>query len=330
MSYNVNFSVLGKSFVMPAAAAEKIKMFSEAQIKTAVWIFSNIGEEIDPAVIAKKIGKPVPAVEEALMYLVSIDILQSDSAKSEGAAQKNEAETPQPKKLADIPVFAPSYDQIVKRCKESPEIEAFLNELQPVLGKTVGYDGQSVFLMMHDSYGLPFEVIFMLVNYCVSIGKDSYKYMAKMARSWGEKEIDTIEKADETISKLNLLSKSWAQFTKLTGIQNPKPTSSQQEFLFKWVNDYKFSMEMIYEAYEYMADNCARISFKYMDAVLTDWYQKGIKNPDDIKNQKNRPAAQSKPAKESGGKKSSYDMDEFEQRANQLPVYKSSKKGAAT
>ncbi|MBQ7595410.1 MAG: DnaD domain protein [Clostridia bacterium] len=328
MSYSVNFSLLGKSFVMPAAVAEKIKMFSEAQVKTAVWIFSNIGEEIDPAVIAKKIGKPVSAVEEALMYLVSIDILQSDSATSADNVQKTEA-APQPKKLADIPVFAPSYEQIVKRCKESPEIEEFLNELQPILGKTVGYDGQSVFLMMHDSYGLPFEVIYMLVNYCVSIGKASYKYMGKMARSWGEKEIDTIEKADETISKLNLLSKSWAQFTSLTGIQNPKPTSSQQEFLFKWVNEYKFSMEMIYEAYEYMADNCARISFKYMDAVLTDWYQKGIKNPDDIKKHKSSQAAQPKPAKESGGKKRSYDMDEFEQRANQLPVYKP-KKGAAT
>lgn len=328
MGYSVNFSVLGKSFVMPGSVAEKIKMFSDAQLKTAVWIFSHMGEEIDPAVIAKNIGKPVAAVEEALMYLTSVDVLVSDAA-GVPAAEKSEPSSSPPKKLADIPDFAPSYEQIVKRCKESPEIEAFLNDLQPILGKTVGYDGQSVFLMMHDSYGLPFEVIYMLVSYCVSIGKASYKYMGKMACSWGEKEIDTIEKADETISKLNLLSKSWAQFTALTGIQTPKPTSSQQAFLFKWINDYKFSMEMIYEAYEYMADNCARISFKYMDAVLTDWYQKGIKNPDDIKKQKNGALAQPKPAKETAGKKRSYDMEEFEQRGNQLPVYKS-RKGSAT
>ena len=329
MSYKVNFSVLGKSFVMPSSVAEKIKMFNEAQIKTAIWIFSHMGEKIDPAVIAKSTGKPAAAVEEALMYLASVDILVSDSSSDSVASQKAEAESAPQKKLADIPVFAPSYEQIMKRCKESPEIQAFLNDLQPILGKTVGYDGQSVFLMMHDSYGLPFEVIFMLVNYCVSIGKSSYKYMGKLARSWGEKEIDTIEKADEAISRLDFISKSWSQFTMLTGIQNPRPTSTQQAFLYKWVNDYKFSMEMIYEAYEYMADNCAKISFKYMDAVLTDWYQNGIKNPDDIKKRKNNSNEQPKPAKQSGGKNRSYDMAEFEQRANQLPVYKPGK-GAAT
>ena len=327
MGYSVNFSVLGKSFVMPGAVSEKIKMFGDAQLKTAVWIFSHMGENIEPAVIAKKIGKPESAVDEALMYLASLDILVPDG-ETAIPSQKDEPAPAAQKKLAELPDIAPSYEQIIKRCKESPEIEAFLNDLQPILGKTVGYDGQSVFLMMHDSYGLPFEVIYMLVSYCVSIGKASYKYMGKMARSWGEKEIDTIEKADEIISRLNLLSKSWAQFTRLTGIQTPKPTSSQQAFLYKWVNDYKFSMEMIYEAYEYMADNCARISFKYMDAVLTDWYSKGIKNPEDIKKSKNQKETQPKPSEKNDGKKRSYDMDEFERRANQLPVYKPNKGGA--
>ncbi len=327
MGYSVNFSVLGKSFVMPGAVCEKIKMFSDAQLKTAVWIFSHMGENIEPAVIAKKIGKPESAVDEALMYLASLDILVPDR-ETAVPSQKDEPAPTAQKKLAELPDIAPSYEQIVKRCKESPEIEAFLNDLQPILGKTVGYDGQSVFLMMHDSYGLPFEVIYMLVSYCVSIGKSSYKYMGKMARSWGEKEIDTIEKADEIISRLNLLSKSWAQFTRLTGIQTPKPTSSQQAFLYKWVNDYKFSMEMIYGAYEYMADNCARISFKYMDAVLTDWYSKGIKNPEDIKKNKNQQGTEPKPSEKNDGKKRSYDMDEFERRANRLPVYKPNKGGA--
>ena len=328
MGYSVNFSLLGKSFVMPSDVAEKyIKMANEAQIKTAVWIFSHMGEEIDPAVISKKIGKPAAAVEEALMYWTSVDILVSDSAGKSIKAVPEQASAPK-KELKDIPDFAPSYEQIVKRCKESPEIEAFLNDLQPILGKTVGYDGQSVFLMMHDSYGLPFEVIYMLVSYCVSVGKPSYKYMGKLARAWGEKEIDTIEKADEEITKLNTVSQSWSQFTKMTGIQTPKPTANQQSFLLKWITEYKFSMEMIYEAYEYMAENCAKISFKYMDAVLTDWYANKIKNPEDIKKYKEeRKNTAEKTAPEKS--KRSYDLDEFEQRANQLPVYRRGK-GATT
>lgn len=329
MGYSVNFSMLGKSFVVPSDVAEKyIKMANETQIKTVLWIFSHMGEEIDPAVIAKKIGKPSAAVEEALIYWASVDVLTADSAHTSAASAP--AAPPAPKKeLQEIPDIAPSYEQIVKRCKESPEMEAFLNDLQKTLGKTIGYDGQGVFLMMHDSYGLPFEVIYMLVDYCVGIGKPSYKYMGRIARSWGEKEIDTIEKADEAITKLNTVSKSWAAFTEMTGIRTPKPTAYQQDFLLKWITEYKFSMEMIYEAYEIMANNCAKISFKYMDAVLTDWYSNNIKNPEDIKTRGEKPKKEAKTPASAGKSTPSYDIEEFEQRANQLPVYKPGK-GATT
>ena len=88
-------------------------------------------------------------------------------------------------------------------------------------------------------------------------------------------------------------------------------------------------MEMIYEAYEYMANNCAKISFKYMDAVLTDWYSNNIKNPDDIKNRGEKLNKEAKTPASGSESASSYDIEEFEQRANQLPVYKPGK-GATT
>lgn len=328
MSYKINFSALGNSFVLPAEIADKcLKMANEAQIKSILWIFRHTGDPIVPAEIAKRIGKPAAAVEEALLYWSSVGILQSEVLPESAVEIKPSAPPAVQKVLPDIPVYAPSYEQVVQRCKESPELEEFLKEIQGIMGQTIGYDGQSAFLMMHDSYGLPFEVIFMLVSYCHENGKDSYKYMSKLAKSWGEKEIDTIDKADKAISDMKTCQKVWRDFTRFTGIQNPKPTASQQTYLLKWTNEYKFSVEMICLGYEIMADNCAKISFSYMDSVLKAWYEKGIKTPEQAEKSK-EDWKKSKPARKSEKDKfteTSYDMNEFEKKANQLPVYKPTK-----
>ena len=323
MSYKINFSLLGEPLVMPSVIADSyLKMANEVQIKSIIWIFRHSGEPIVSAEIAKKIGKSPAAVEEALLYWSSVGILDSDVMPEAEKATANVAPPPA-KELPEIPIFAPSYEQIVKRCQESPELEEFFNEIQSILGKTLGYDGQSAFVMMHDGYGLPFEVIYMLVNHCVETGKPAYRYMSAMAKSWSEKEIDTIEKADREISNMNTCKKVWKEFTRFTGIQTPKPTSQQEKYLLKWTEEYKFSVEMICLAYEVMADNCSKISYKYMDAVLKAWFEKGIMTPEDV--EKSRDERQNaKPYRKGKGNEfssTSYNMDEFKKKADELPVY---------
>lgn len=321
MSYSINPSVWGNMCALPSDITDKyLKLASGTQIKTALWIFRHASEPIEPAAIAKKVGDSQTNVEEALRYWASVGILNSEAPEIK---QSRAAAPPAvPKQLPDLPTSKPTYEQIKLRCKESPELELLFRELQQKLGKTIGYDGQSTFLMMYDSYGLPYEVIFMLVDYCVSVGKTSFNYMAKLAKDWGEREIDTIEKADEAISALTVCQSVWSKLCAMTGIQNPKPTARQSQYLLTWVNDYKFSVEMIYLAYEEMANNCTKTSFAYINAVLTDWYQKGYKNPQDAEKAKTAKPAEKRTKrqpKDSGG---SYDMTEFERRADKLPVYK--------
>ncbi len=322
MSYSINPSVWSNMYALPADICDKyLKMANEAQIKSVLWIFRNISSPIDANTISKSIGKPVAAVEEALRYWASVGVLSSELAGATVAVQPAVSSPAVKKELPPIPETKPSYEQIAIRCKEDPHLELLFNEVQQILGRTLGYDGQYSLLMMHDDYGLPAEVILMLADYCAANGHFSYAYMRKMAKDWGEKEIDSIEKADAKISELSTVGTVWKKFARMTGIQNPKPTSSQSQFLLTWVNEYKFSLEMIYCAYEIMAENCARISFRYMDAILKDWYLKGYKNPEDTEKEK----AEKKPAVSKKNQRSlpgtSYDMDEFRRRADKLPVY---------
>lgn len=328
MAYSISPAVFGSMFAVPAQAVDNyIKLASASQLKTMLWIFRHASETIDPERISKDIGYKPADVSDALVALCEWGILAADNRVVEILPQPEppKAESSEPKKeLPELAVVKPTYEQVVKRCKESPEIANMFTDIQQILGKTIGYDGECILLMIHDQYGLPVEVIYMLVNYCVSVGKSGFSYISKVGKDWGEKEIDTIEKADEQIKILNTCSGAWKEFASMAGIQNPRPSSVQSAYLYTWTIELKFNVEMIYMAYEEMVNHSSKISFAYMNKVLMNWHAKGIKTPEDIERDKEE-YRKSNSKKSDGGKaneQTSYDMDEFNRRADMLPVYK--------
>ena len=105
----------------------------------------------------------------------------------------------------------------------------------------------------------------------------------------------------------------------MAGIQNPRPTSSQAAYLKTWSAEFRFGVDMIYLAYEETLDRSGKISFAYMNKVLASWHDKGLRTPDDVEKDKQAYREKNRRTTDAG---TSYDMNEFNRRANQLPVYK--------
>lgn len=322
MSYIFNSAVLGSMFAVPAQVVDNyIKLASASQLKTLLWICRHISEPIDAAKISQEIGYSVGDVEDALTVIAGWGVLIGTDVTVTPAPVSSEKPkiTEQPKHLEEIAASKPSSEQIMTRCKEDPEILAMFSDIEKMLGKTLGYDSRSTLLMMHDHYGLPIEVIYMLVDYCKSVGKSGFSYISKVGKTWGEREIDTIEKADEQIKILNSCNKLWKKFAEMAGIQNPRPTSSQSAYLRTWSVELKFNVEMIYLAYEEMLNHSTKISFPYMNKILMNWHSKGIKTPDDIEKEKEEYRRKKSPVTQANV---SFDINEINRRGDALPVYK--------
>ena len=337
MSYSVNPNLFRSIFAVPTEIVDKhIRLASAQQLKVLLWILKNAPEnpDIDEMCKALKINKE--DVDDYLQYWVLTGVLQTDgksvtvpvtqpvenieTAKTTKATEKEE-----PKKTVEevehIP-SKPTSSEIAIRIEESPEIGHLFNEAQVKLGKTIGYDGQCALLLLHDHYGLPAEVLFMLIDYCVSVGKTNYSYIVSVGKDWGHREIDTLDKAAQQIAALKNINTVWNEFARNVGITTPRPTIKQIPYFRKWTSDYKFSTEMIILAYEEMADRTGGMKFSYVDKVLESWHKEGYKTPADVENSKAK--AVSTPKKATAGKASSkinetsaasYDLDEFEQRS---------------
>ena len=336
MSYSVNPSLFKSIFAVPTDIVDKhIRLATGHQLKVLLWILKTSSDtpDIDAMCAALKMNRD--DAEDYLQYWVLRGVLLFDGkleqiipGAEESVPEKTSASKSEPatvteslaKKEITVTYSKPSSSEIATRIDESPEIGYLFNEAQAKLGKTIGYDGQCTLLLLHDHYGLPTEVLFMLIEYCVSVGKTNYAYIEAVGKDWGNREVDTLEKAAEQITVLKSVNNVWREIASNAGISTPRPTVKQSKYIRKWTEIMKFSTEMIICAYEEMADHTGKISFNYIDKVLTSWQKENYKSPADVENGKAKKTASVQPTKNSKpvcviDREASYSLDEFENRS---------------
>ena len=335
----------GMMFSLPSSIVdENICLAGTVQLKAILYLFrrSALGESVTCAQIAKAIKYDEEDVADAMIFWLEKGlVIKAENNVAPAVINKvSEIEhnappielplspaKEQPKKIvADIPVSKPSHEQVAIRLEECAEFRELFAEAQTKLGKTIGYDGQSTLIMLHDSYGLPIEVILMLIEYSKNIGKTGYSNLASLGRSWAENDIDTLEAAESYIEEQTGVDALWNEFRKLTGAKNLFPTTKQRRFFSAWRGSYGFDVEMIYLAYEKSIENTEKMSLPYMEKVLKSWYEKGIKTPMDVEAQDKKWAEQKMSSKSSKTKNEkdapSYDLDAYAKKSVHLKYKK--------
>lgn len=321
----------GAVFSVPAVVVDKyMKFASTEQIRTLLWVLRHAAEQPTTEQAAQTLRYTEENVREYVAYWQQNGILQTD-APTVPVPQKQDAQAPKAEKppLPDLPENKPTAAEILARTKEAPELEFLFQQAQKKFGRTIGYDGQCTLLLMHDRYGLPVEVILMIIEYCAGVRKTSNAYIAAMGKSWAQEEIDTIEKAEEKIGELHRCGKLWKELAATAGLTAPNPTAVQSEYLHAWSTELGYGIDMISLAYEEMANHCTKLSFAYMNKVLRNWHGKGLKTPQDVEEDNRR--FREKKAQDDDRPPASYDIDEMEQRLLYGPiVYKKKDRREAT
>lgn len=164
--------------------------------------------------------------------------------------------------------------------KTQSEVIEFLYLAEKYIGKTLSGSDINTLLYFYDVLGFEVELIEYLIEYCVTNGHKSLRYMEKVALSWAEEGIDNVEKAR---SNTDTYSRTCYPVLKAFGITGRNPGVEEKAFVVKWTNSYGFTMDIIVDACKRTLSATSKPSFKYADSILTKWHEKGIKNLNDVK-----------------------------------------------
>ena len=182
-----------------------------------------------------------------------------------------------------------------------------VEETQTTLGKVLSNSDIATLLMLKDTCGLPLDVIFMLIHYCVSIDKGNIRTIENIGIQWANDGVYSLEAADNKIKQIQKTTANFSIVSKAFGLKNVgSPTKKQLEYGDKWVSEWKFSPEMLREAYERCVDTKGTMNLRYIDGILKRWNASNLHTLDEL--HKYEKSASMPSQKQS----SSYDINELD------------------
>ena len=314
MSIKINLGSWSSVFAVPSKIVDEGLKFSDGvKLKVLLYVLRNSDKELDDADISAGTAVNVTDIPEALDYWVSLGVLSkakneytfpestnknvsdnnsnaeininldAHNSEIENNSIVNEEKTEQKQRFTVTRPQKPDYVFTSQRLAVDEELALLVNEAQAAFGKTLANSDISTLLMLKDTCGLPLDVILMLIHYCISIGKGNMRTVEKIGIGWADDGIYTVEAAENKIRQIKQTNKNFSIVSTAFGLSNVgSPTKKQLEFGDKWVGEWKFSPEMIREAYERCVDTKGSLNYKYIDGILKRWHANGIRNANDI------------------------------------------------
>ena len=171
---------------------------------------------------------------------------------------------------------------------------------------------QNDFLYYYDTLHFSADLIEYLLEYCISKGSSSRHYMRKVALAWAEAGITTVMQAKQ---ETNLYNKNFFTIMNAFGIKGRNPALPEQEFMSRWIHEYRFPMEIILEACGRTIRQTHQPNFQYTDKILEQWHRKNVHSLADIeKLDLQRLQEQKKAAEKPQPKASNNRFNNFSQR----------------
>ena len=280
MKYKVNWDS-GGVFAVPDLAADCLKLASGKAVKVLLYILKNKTDHIDPEAFAD-IGISAEDAEDAISYWQQVGLLytgESAPAAIEEAPKKSpppavpESSAAQIAKDRAAKMISPQ--EIAERTEKSPEIKSLFDAAESAFGKLLNYTEQRTLIWIHDYYSLSPDLLLMIMEFAKQINKASMGYVEKIAISWHENNITTHEQAEREIMALQSYFSAEGQVAARLELGR-RLTPTEKKFVHEWT-DSGISIDLIVYAYEKTIDNIGKVKFSYMNKILTDWREKGIK-----------------------------------------------------
>lgn len=328
--YRLNLGAWNAVFAVPCSVVDQhIKLAGSVQLKVLLWVLRHAGESFTEETIAQALSARREDISDALLYWQETGVLSKEGEAFSPAAQPAQpapvtAQEETPKAAAPEqekkPIFTtlprpplrhqrPDNAFIAKRVTESSEIAYLMQEAERITGRLLNNGLSGTLLMLHDDYGLPTDVLLMLLQYTASVGKTNMRYIERVGMDWAEEEIFSHERAEDKLRRIAENTKAWHLVEQALGLAKRSPSAKEEAFANRWVNEWHFSSSMIREAYERCVNTKGQLSFSYMNGIMMRWNAQGITTLQQAQEEQAKKASAQKKEKQHD---LTYDIEEYE------------------
>lgn len=216
--------------------------------------------------------------------LTGVCFLDARSRKKQtetvSVAQVSAAERTTPVTQEKEPLAGRTYTaEDIRQFRSQECIKELLFIAERYLGRTLTATDINSILYWYDGLGFSADLIEYLIEYCVSKGHTSIRYIEKVALAWADSHVSNAEEAKQLA---NIHSQVYFAVMKALGITGRNLVPSETAYIDRWRSEYGFSMEVITAACERTIQSIHQPKFEYIDSILASWKKHGVTTLADI------------------------------------------------
>ncbi len=280
--------ILSETSIPDVFFTEYLSQASGDYIKVYLYLYflSKYNKDVRINDLVKKLELSLKTIQDAIKYWENLGLL---IRKNQGFVFADIKEIEINKLYKPKITISPEHIKEVSENKSRAKaIETINNEFfQGVMSPSWYGDIELWF----KKYDFSEEVMIALFRYCFNKSALHRNYIATVAEAWNKNNIKTFNDLDAYYQKeeqVTLLGNSIKKKLRLSR----NLTDYEEAYVEKWRITYGYGMPIIEIALKKTTSKY-NPSFEYIDKLLSDWHEKGFKDPSQIEsyllNQKNKP-----------------------------------------
>lgn len=167
----------------------------------------------------------------------------------------------------------------IRALTEREDVIQILFIAEQYLGKTLSPIEINKLLYFYDELHFSADLMEYLIEYCVSKGSHSIRYIETVALSWADQNITTIEQAKAATTAYN---KNYFAILRAFGIKNRNPVDEEIRYMNVWLDELGFSLEIISLACSKAVMATGQPNFPYADSILRSWQKRDVHDVADV------------------------------------------------
>lgn len=167
----------------------------------------------------------------------------------------------------------------IKEFRKNPDISELFFIIETYLKHTLSSSDTNMVLYWLDELHFSTDLVEYLVEYCITKGHSSLRYMNKVALGWADAGINTVDQAKDDAAAH---SQIYYSVMKALGITGRNLVDSEVSLINKWVGEYGFDIELVKAACSKTISAIQKPSFEYTDSILANWKKKDVHTLKDV------------------------------------------------
>lgn len=242
--------------------------------------------------LARAAGCGVARAKSALRYWQEVGVLVAEDEAVTAPPSEHPAPS-EPQTVAE----KPKPKKPLRPCTEGREVtsaeaaaiirdrdlSAFINTCQATVGRE--FNTRELTILTGLVNDLPFseEYLLTLISYCQKKAKRfSFPYLEKTAYSMLDRELLTLEELNGYLIALDRFASEEWQLRRLFGIGERRLTKTEQDHFMRWTTEFGYGEEIVGIAYDIAVDRLGKISYSYINKLLSRFHEAGCKTEEEV------------------------------------------------